>query len=304
LIANFCVHCVRRIVEAFDGRVIYAGGDDVLAMLPADTALQCARALRAAFCGEKALPELAKGIMHRDPAKNSALWRSDRVTALFQTQCEGFLKLTPAAAPTGYGAAAGLLDEPVKFPFLVPGPAADCSAGIAIAHFKSPLQDVVREAQRAEKRAKKELGRSAVAVTLMKRSGETIEWGCQWESGGLALYGAVASAIEQKKLSRKFPYRVVELLSPYLPGKDVQGRDPFPCDKVITREFSFVIDRQRGKNFPKGTEDKDQFVASLEGALAKYLQRLVERSGKLNGVIGLCQTVGFASRISDEEENQ
>jgi hypothetical protein len=77
-------------------------------------------------------------------------------------------------------------------PFLVPGPKADCSVGIAIAHFKAPLQDVVRTAQAAEKRAKRNpdqggLGRSAVAVTLMKRSGEIIEWGAKW-GGGLELY--------------------------------------------------------------------------------------------------------------------
>src|ERR1035441_1892046 len=99
---------------------------------------------------------------------------------------------------------------------MVPGPAADASVGIAIAHFKSPLQDVVRAAQDAEKRAKKELGRSAVAVTLFKRSGETIEWGCKWAGGGLELYRAIADALNAKKLSAKFPYRAAELLLPYL----------------------------------------------------------------------------------------
>src|SRR5690606_14052540 len=52
-LGNFSFHAVQSIVEAFDGRLIYAGGDDVLAMLPAQDALSCARALRAAFRGEK-----------------------------------------------------------------------------------------------------------------------------------------------------------------------------------------------------------------------------------------------------------
>lgn len=56
-LGNFSQHAVRRIVEAFDGRLIYAGGDDVLAMLPADTALACAQALRLAFRGDPALTE-------------------------------------------------------------------------------------------------------------------------------------------------------------------------------------------------------------------------------------------------------
>jgi len=101
-------------------------------------------------------------------------------------------------------------------PFLVPGPDADCSVGIAIAHFKAPLQDVVREARAAERRAKKQLGRSAVAVTLFKRSGETIEWGCKWDNGGLDLYRALAQALRSDQLSNKFPYRFAELLSAYV----------------------------------------------------------------------------------------
>jgi CRISPR-associated protein Cmr2 len=39
----------RREVEAHHGQCIYAGGDDVLAMLPVTTALRCAKALRKAF---------------------------------------------------------------------------------------------------------------------------------------------------------------------------------------------------------------------------------------------------------------
>ena len=82
LLGNFSLHCARRIVEAFDGRLIYAGGDDVLAMVPADTALECARALRAAFRGEKALPELArrrgKPADWKTPVRSSVSARSAR----------------------------------------------------------------------------------------------------------------------------------------------------------------------------------------------------------------------------------
>jgi CRISPR-associated protein Cas10/Cmr2 subtype III-B len=247
IIANFGIHCVRRIVQAFDGRLIYAGGDDVLAMLPADTAISCARALRTAFRGDKSLPGLAKGIADRSSSKPED-WRSDQQTPLFLVEHEGFVRLTPQAAPQGHGAKAGLLDEPVKFPFLVPGPAADCSVGIAIAHFKSPLQDVVRAAQAAEQRAKKQLGRSAVAVTLFKRSGETIEWGCKWEGGGLDFYRALADALDAEQLSAKFPYRVVELLAAYLTettplvrdAKTVQPVPNFPANEIIRREFAHV----------------------------------------------------------------
>ena len=102
----------------------------------------------------------------------------------------------------------------------MPGPEADCSVGIAIAHFKAPLQDVVRAAQAAEKRAKREpehggQGRKAVAVTLMKRSGEIIEWGSKWVDG-LQLCDRLASALDKNQLSSKFPHRFCELLEAYV----------------------------------------------------------------------------------------
>ncbi|MDO8945354.1 MAG: type III-B CRISPR-associated protein Cas10/Cmr2, partial [Desulfobacterales bacterium] len=164
-LGNFALLCAGPIVEAFDGRLIYAGGDDVVALMPADTALACAEALRSAFTGGEV--------------------QAPDGTVLFRSPAPGFLTSDRWKDDHGRG-------RPI--PFLVPGPAADASVGIAIAHFKAPLQDVVRAAQAAEKRAKNQLGRSAVAVTLFKRSGETNEWGAKWDSGGLDLYCALADA--------------------------------------------------------------------------------------------------------------
>lgn len=297
LLGNFSLHCARRVVEAFDGRLIYAGGDDVLAMLPADTAIECARALRAAFRGEKELPELAKGIVPTNASRADR--RSDRHTKLFAVRHEGFVRLTEAASPDGFGAAASLLSDPVTFDMAVPGPAADASVGIAIAHFKAPLQDVVRAAQAAEKRAKKQLDHSAVAVTLFKRSGETIEWGAKWKDGGLELYRALAEGLQTQQLSGKFPYRLAELLEPYLteqtglariasaPGFDAAA------DEIIQREFDVVCARQRGKEWSR------DLAGELPSLLPRYLANL-KPERKLRDVIGLCQTVAFANRTAPE----
>lgn len=48
-LANFAMHKARIIVECNGGQLIYAGGDDVLAVLPAKRAIGCARELRNAF---------------------------------------------------------------------------------------------------------------------------------------------------------------------------------------------------------------------------------------------------------------
>ncbi|MBQ7188478.1 MAG: type III-B CRISPR-associated protein Cas10/Cmr2, partial [Kiritimatiellae bacterium] len=68
---------------------------------------------------------------------------------------------------------------------LYPGSKCDMSCGIAIGHCKAPLQMLVKEAQRMESVAKHQYGRAALAITLYKRSGEIIEWGCKWESCAL-----------------------------------------------------------------------------------------------------------------------
>lgn len=256
-LGNFSQHAVRRIIEAFDGRLLYAGGDDVLAMLPADTALACARALRLAFRGDPELNTTALGVptLQRDPKRNKNILRSDRTTPLFALRADqpGLIRLA-ATATTRHGATAGLLDDPVNFPAIVPGPAADVSVGLAIAHYKSPLQDVVRAAQIAEKRAKNQLGRSAVAVSLFKRSGEITEWGCNWDGGGLALYDALFRTIADGGVSSKFPYRFVELLEPYLTATSslatttLQPAPDFDAVAIIQREFTHVLERQAVDN--------------------------------------------------------
>jgi len=244
------------------------GGDDVLAMLPADTALACAAALREAFQGRAVPPA---GI---------------------------------TAPQSGFLCIGGQDQQKRDLVFPVPGSLCECSVGIAMAHFKSPLQDVVRAARAAEKRAKKFPHKAAVAITLMKRSGEIIEWGCKWNGGGLELSGAIASAMQDQHLSGKFPHRVVELMEPYLlsrTGLQTMEETPgFDAKAVIAREFAHALDRQAQV---RGGE-KRELIAALSAALDKHLTHLGEtKRDAVADLIGLCQTVAFAHRTrSDSAE--
>lgn len=254
-LGNFSLHATQRVVEAFNGRLIYAGGDDVLAMLPATEALACARALRAAFRGEIELNTMASGkLMGHGPER-----KSDRSTRLFNTQHDGYLQLHPDSGAKS-GDKAQLLSDPVKFPALVPGPAADVSVGIAIAHFKSPLQDVVRASQIAEKRAKRSIkeggfGRGAVAISLVKRSGEILEWGCKWSnseqqnSAGYKLLHMLIAALNRKTLNGRFPHKLEALLTPYLAGSNkVANEATFEENfaKILALELDHCLGRNAG----------------------------------------------------------
>ena len=325
-LSNFALLCARPIVEAFDGRLIYSGGDDVVALLPSDVALACAEALRMAFIGSEQVEGFLKKHATRLQVQNK---ESDRDVPWAQAKAaQG--QLLAVATTTKGGATLShpgflvRLDDREKavdqrhfadgeghpIPFLVPGPAADASVGIAIAHFKSPLQDVVRAAQVAEKRAKKQLGRSAVAVTLFKRFGETIEWGCKWAGGGLQLYRTLAEALDAGKLSGKFPYRFAELLSPYLTESTAlvaaagtaRPISAFSAAEVIQEEFKHTLGRQRGPAFPSEREARDLFLTNLTDALNGYLSILKGENSdaQLRSVVGLCQTVAFAHRTRSE----
>ncbi len=124
-LANFGLYAARRIVEeVHHGQLIYSGGDDVLTMLPADEAIACARDLRAAFQGRLAHMSLECRRLFREEAPEGFLW----------------LAQPKSGEPT--------------WPLLVPGPRMTVSVGLAIGHMKEPLQDMIVEAQTAEKRAK------------------------------------------------------------------------------------------------------------------------------------------------------
>ncbi|GEM_PF-304753 len=48
-LANFSLHFVPQIVQEYQGQLVYAGGDDVLALLPLETVLACAEELQQTY---------------------------------------------------------------------------------------------------------------------------------------------------------------------------------------------------------------------------------------------------------------
>ncbi len=298
-LCNFSVHVAPAIVEFFDGQLIYAGGDDVLAMLPAENAVACAAALRLAFRGECALLDHMQ--RHAHGSKTPVLTANNGFLAL-DASWDGFARLR-RFIPRGVT-------------LLVPGPKATVSVGLAIGHMREPLQDMVREAQAAEKRAKNKLGRNALAVTLFKRSGETIEWGCKFPSdqqptsAALDLLQFIQSGNRYRRpldqpdfkppISGKFPYRVAELLRRY---QNYESRDglpdysrPKPLDaevrQIAVREFDWVI-KQQAEKLP--AKDKDELALLA----ARYLEELERDRQPLLQFIHLFALEAFIARTGE-----
>jgi len=132
ILRDFALWVVPETVEVgHEGRVVYAGGDDVLAVLPADRALGALADLRrryqSAFLGRDGGGAIVEALL-RVPRPDLAVFR-------------------------------GM------------GPDATASAGLLFAHHLLPLGLALEEARRLEKRAKGEGGRDAVAIGVARRSG-------------------------------------------------------------------------------------------------------------------------------------
>lgn len=263
-LSNFGLYLSRPVVEHFGGQLIYSGGDDVLAMVPANQAFDCAEALRAAFRGQRRLSELVQGLFEVSGSNG------------------GFVRLLYPKA------------EQPSWPLIVPGPRADCSVGIAIGHIKSPLQNMVRAAQAAEKIAKNQYHRSAFAVSLYKRSGEILEWGSKWLDGEtLELFRQFSDLSKTKSsegepsvVSGRFGHALSQRLTVYQTAGDHRPHDAperspfrslsdFPWARVTEAEFRHVLKQQAPANRLKDNERLLDQRNKFEKLALKYIAEYV-----------------------------
>jgi CRISPR-associated protein Cmr2 len=177
---DFSQTVVRHVVEDEHlGRVIYAGGDDVLAMLPVADLLSCIERLRQAYSGT--LPE--------DEAKD---W--------------GELRKNPDAlhCKDGFAYLRGRLMRMM-------GAHATASTGAVVAHHQAPLGAVLRELRAAEKRAKTEGGRDAFSITVIKRSGGALRLTEKWGEP-VKLLNDLMGFLRDESTSRRAVYHCLEWL--------------------------------------------------------------------------------------------
>ena len=207
---------VDGVVKEYDGYLIYDGGDDVLAVVSARNALDCAERLRNLF-GETVSGKTA-------------------------------------------------------------------SAGIAVGHISVPLQDLVHKAHGAESRAKSDYNRDAVAVSVFKRSGEILEWGCNWKSNAFYIYRQLRDTLADS-LSGRFPYKLAELLQPY-------GDICKTMKDVVWNEFLHAWERSSTKDM----------TSNFAEAVDKYLCDVFGENGKPKDFLDLFLCETFIDRPREGEE--
>ena len=123
------------------GQLIYAGGDDVLAMLPHNQLLPAALAVR----------------QHWSGLSDKAPTRDDRTTP-----SRGFV-----------------ISHRRNQLFRAMGERATGSAGLVLVPAKMPLQRALQQVRAAEKTAKT-AGRDRFSISVVKRAGGTLQWTGEW----------------------------------------------------------------------------------------------------------------------------
>ena len=181
---DFALYVVPEVVEReHRGRMIYAGGDDVLAMLPVVDLLPAMRRLRWAYSGDA--PE--------DGQTDWSMVRNSK-KLLFKT---GFAWL-----PERQG-------RPGRLMRMMGGATASC--GAVIAHHQAPLGMVLRELRVAEQRAKNEGGRDAFSLTVIKRSGGDLRLTAKWGES-VQLLRKFSEFLADPAVSRRAVYHSLDWL--------------------------------------------------------------------------------------------
>jgi CRISPR-associated protein Cmr2 len=171
---DFSLTVVRHVVEREHlGRLIYAGGDDVFAMLPVADLLSAMQRLRYAYSGH-------------DPAHEGG--RDPRGLTLH----------------SGFAILNGRLMRMM-------GSKATASCGAVVAHHQAPLSAVRRELAAAEQRAKNEGGRDAFSITIIKRSGGALRLTAKWGEP-VALLQDFQAFLAHPEVSRRAAYHCLQWL--------------------------------------------------------------------------------------------
>ena len=147
---SFAMKLASHVVEDLcTGKLLYAGGDDVLAMVSVDELLPALLLLRMVY----------SGILPGDSLDEMKSFLGEK--RLNMDIGRGYVRHK-------------------KQLYRMMGGNATASAGAVVAHHTAPLSMVLRVLRQTEKRAKNIGGRDAFALTLLKRAGGAVELTCPW----------------------------------------------------------------------------------------------------------------------------
>lgn len=255
-VRDFSLLGVPGIVRQGRGALVYAGGDDVLALVPVETVFETALRLRVGFT-EGGAGDGRAAWVPGDP---------DR----------------PDRPPPGLS-------------YWVGTGRVTASAGIAIAHHLTDLRTVIEAAVEMEQRAKAEAGRDALAVAVLKRSGERREaiWPWFLEDGGAA---RAASAPAVVGAWRDAFARAGGLSPAILADLEAEGAVGALPEPAVRGRLLFLLGRHAGRGM--GNHEVDRLAEGLLAIRRSLVGRgwAPDRAWGPAGCLGLVAVAAFVAR--------
>ncbi len=223
---NFSLVLAPEVAEKqYHGRILYAGGDDLMAMFPVPDLLPAAAALRAAYSGVK----------------------------------PGEIGLDREGGDLGFVRQANGFVLHKQRLLRVMGEKATASCGAVIAHHQAPLGAVLRALRKAEQRAKKEGGRDAFSITIVKRSGGDLYLTAQWGEP-LRWLLKLRDFLAESSVSRRAVYNTALWLRD-LPEPEGDG-------EMVARLLAYQLERQCSR---KATRDHYDLPGLAQGLVTVAL---------------------------------
>lgn len=260
---NYSIEFVQKIIEEEHyGKLVYAGGDDMLAFVNLKDLFELMRKLRAAFSGN----------IKFENGKIKVDWENNT----------------------------GFVEKDDRL-ILTMGENASASCGVVITHYKMPLKLVLDKVREMEKKAKDVSGKDAFAVALIKRSGQLREFVCKWRfySDGKKIdkikkmkeIGEFFTGKDGIKLSKTF---IQKIYNEFVRLKDKKER--FIATEAI---FETELKRLLKRSLEGGEKEKRKEKAET---LAKTLLSLFWHSGIGSNLIkfaNLLETISFVSKVEE-----
>ena len=161
------------------------------------------------------------------------------------------------------------------------------SAGVCIAHNKTPLGDVLQRARQMEKIAKNEGGRDAFGISLFKHSGNISQVVTKWKHGNLdvlTISKELVKLLRDDEVSKRFLYGFREIFA-----KLIEDEEDFIAlgRPLIQAEFRRIMERAHST---RGTQSE------VSRQTIDSLVELIHYIRPFSNFLGYLEIVNFVAR--------
>ena len=256
---NYAIEFVKKIVEEEHlGKLIYAGGDDVLAFVNLKDIFDVMEKLRWAFSGHIKLDQ--------------------EKIEIYTTNNNGFV-----------------LKDGVYY--LTIGKNATCSMGVVIAHYKEPLKIVIDKVFEMNKKAK-EARKNRFAICLSKHSGEervgVAEWEIEINNKGTELTTKILKDLQDwMNKDRNEKRYISDGFVQKFKMEFVKLKKTSFSEVIINTELKRLVTRAYNGRPNEDKEEKRKFIENFVKSAEKLFWRISE---DIDNFTNLLEIVGFMNK--------